>query len=112
MVQYIDKKKAVEAIKNHKGFFQDNEATENMMLKFEAEDVIEDLEPERPFSILMVFLVGFISLLFFACVFSLISQVWELAENALYGYSQHSFVDAVVGGIIAGKITEKFMKDF
>lgn len=42
--EYIEREEAIEAIRAYKGYFQDQISTENMMLKLEAENVINDLE--------------------------------------------------------------------
>ncbi len=44
MAEYIEREEAIEAIRAYKGYFQDQISTENMMLKLEAENVINDLE--------------------------------------------------------------------
>ena len=44
MAEYIEREEAIEAIRAYNGFFQDQISTENMMLKLEAENVINDLE--------------------------------------------------------------------
>lgn len=42
--EYIEREEAIEAVRAYKGYFQDQISTENMMLKLEAENVINDLE--------------------------------------------------------------------
>lgn len=47
-------------------------------------------------------MIGFI--MGYMMVLSAISHVWEYIEVRLYGYSQHSIVDAVAGVYIAWRI--------
>lgn len=44
MAEYIEREAAIAAIRGYKGYFQDCHATDNLMLKMEAEGVISDLD--------------------------------------------------------------------
>lgn len=44
MAEYIDRNEAMAAIREYRGYFQDNLATDNLILKMEAENVIADLD--------------------------------------------------------------------
>lgn len=44
MKEYIDQKEAISAIREYRGYFQDQKSTDMMMLKMEAENILKDLE--------------------------------------------------------------------
>lgn len=44
MADYIEREAAIAAIQAFKGYFQDSQATDNLILKMEAENIIADLD--------------------------------------------------------------------
>lgn len=44
MKEYIDRKEAISAIREYRGYFQDQKSTDMMLLKMEAENILKDLE--------------------------------------------------------------------
>lgn len=43
-------------------------------------------------------------LILFICIYACVSGAWEGIETMMYGYSQHSAVDAVVGAYAAAEL--------